>query len=76
MKLHGHKGTHAHTHTHTHTHARTHAHTHKHTDKHTHFCYNQNRSAKARASCSRTDALEHRACHEQPAVHKQNGVKP
>ena len=40
-----------------------------------HFCYDQNRSAKERNSSSRTDALEYRGRRQQPAVHKQNGVK-
>ena len=38
-------------------------------------CYNQDRSATEKNSYSKTDALEYRACRQQPAVRKQNGVK-
>ena len=47
----------------------THAHAHTHA-----LCYDQNRSAKEKDN-SRTAALEHRGCSQQPAVHEQNVVK-
>ena len=78
-----HKPTRTHPHTHPITHSLTHPLTHspthplthtstQHTHTHTH---NQNRSAKERNSYFRTDALEHRGCRQQLAVHEQNGVK-